>query len=273
MRSTVRYAVRDLHLNRPPVVVVEVHVKNFRTFHRRKIFRAAVACCVAFTGSAVGWADPGSVDYVEDPLAPHKTTGNTARLGTAVGYLSGEPLEATALGLTVAGGRRWGRFALEAEYSYFDLSARGPSSTRLGDAQRLGVIGRLEVIRLGSHIVGGNSMLAVYIEGGAGVAWNDWYRPSYDEPTRIVPADSKRVEGQVGFGIMLDHRLQEPIGFPHRIGWYLGWRMAVTPHNEGIASICRGASCKPMTTIPDDPQDRRFVDRSMLFQSALFVTW
>lgn len=271
MHSTMRCAVRDLHREVSPAVAVEVHVKNFGYFPGRRILCAAAAC-LSFTGSAVVWADPAPTDYVEDPMAPHRTTGSTARLGTGVGYLSGDAVGATALGLSVAGGRRWGRFALEAEYGWYELSARGASSATLGDAQRLGVIGRFEVIRLGSHIVGANSMLAVYVEGGAGVAWNDWYRPDADEPTRIVPADTKRVEGQVGFGIMLDHRLQEPIGFPHRIGWYLGWRLAMTPHNEGIASVCRGTSCKPMTATPDTEQDR-FIDRSMLFQSALFVTW
>jgi hypothetical protein len=246
-------------------------VKNFNTFPGRKLLRAAVAC-LTFTGTGVGWADPATADYVEDPMAPHRTTGSTARLGTAVGFIQNEPIATTAVGLTVAGGKRWGRLAVEAEYGYFDLSARGPSSTGLGDAHRLGVIGRVEVIRLGSNIVGANSMLALYVEGGAAVAWNDWYRPDADEAPRIVPDDTKRVEGQFGFGLMLDHRLQEPIGFPHRVGWFLGWRMAVTPHTEGTASICRGTSCKPMVTTPDPTADR-FVDRSMLFQSALFVTW
>src|SRR6185503_6677017 len=98
----------------------------------------------------------------------------------------------------------------------------------------------LDVIRLGPRIVGENSMLALYIEGGAGTAWNHWYKPAYDEHSRLVPADTRRVEGQVGFGIYIDHRLQEPIGFPHRVGWYLGWRMAVSPHEQMQASMCQG---------------------------------
>ena len=246
-------------------------MKNFRNFSGCKVFCAALAC-LGFTGSAVAWAEPARTDYVEDPMAPHRTNGNTARLGTAVGYLDGDSQGrggATALGLTAAGGHRWGRLALEAEYSYLQLSQRGPSDTRLGDAQRLGVIGRIDVIRLGSSIVGGNSMMAVYLEGGAGVAWNDWYRPASDEPSRIVPADTKRVEGQVGFGIMLDHRLQEPIGFPRRIGWFLGWRMAMSPPTSEPMAVCRGVSCRPIQSTPDD----RYLARSMLFQSSLSVTW
>jgi len=231
----------------------------------------AVALCLVFTGSGVAWGDPATAEYVEDPLAPHHTTGSTARLGTAVGYVRGDSVEATALGLTVGGGRRWNRFGVEAEYSYLELSERGPSAVVIGDAQRLGVIGRFEVIRLGSEIVGGNSMLAVYVEGGAGVAWNDWYRPSADQPAqRFVPDDTKRVEGQLGFGVMLDHRLQEPIGFPHRIGWFLGWRMTMTPHEDTPMSVCRGVSCR---RIEMPSSSDRYVDRSMLFQSSLSVTW
>ncbi|MEO8703461.1 MAG: hypothetical protein ABI867_25665, partial [Kofleriaceae bacterium] len=198
-------------------------MKDFRYFSAASL----AAACLVFTGGAVAWADPAHpsrVEYIEDPMAPHDTTGTTARLGTSVGFLYGERVDALALGLTAAGGMRWGRLALEAEYGYFDLSAKGASDTTLGDAQRLAVIGRVEVLRLGSSVVGGNSMLAVYVEGGVGIAWNDWYRPSAGSPVRVVPEDTKRVEGQGGFGIMLDHRLQEPIGFPHRIGWFLGWR-------------------------------------------------
>ncbi len=240
-------------------------MKNIREF-------TAVALCLAFTGGGVAWADPATVDYIEDPLAPHKTTGSTARLGTAVGYISTDSIEATALGVTVAGGRRWGRLAIEAEYSYLSLSERGPSDLTIGDAQRLGVIGRFEVIRLGSSVVGDNSMLAVYVEGGAGVAWNDWYRPDADQPgQRLVADDTKRVEGQIGFGIMLDHRLQEPIGFPRRIGWFLGWRMSMTPHGDTPMSVCRGVSCRRIEMEPSS--DDRYVDRSMLFQSSLSVTW
>jgi len=243
-------------------------VRNFHKFSDRNVL-CVVLACLGFTGSAVAWADPARVDYVEDPMAPHHTTGNTARLGTSVGFIYGEQQSATAIGLTAAGGHRWGRLALEAEYSYLELQERGPSNIRLGDAQRLGVIGRLEVIRLGSNIVGGNSMIAFYVEGGGGVAWNDWYRPAADEPSRIVPADTKRVEGQLGFGVMLDHRLQEPIGFPHRIGWFLGWRVSMSPHDTVPMTSCRGSTCRPVMMQDED----RYVDRSMLFQSSLSVTW
>jgi len=202
-------------------------------------------------------------------MAPHNTTGTTLRAGTAVGFIYGERLDVLALGGTIAAGHRWGRLALEAEYAFLGFQVKGPSSLSLGDGQRLGVLGRFDVIRLGPRIVGGNSLLSIYAEGGAAVAWNDWYRPASDEPSRVVPQDSKRVEGQVGFGIQIDHRLQEPIGFPHRVGWFLGWRLALAPHAAEPASICRGVSCREAPMMPDE----EYTDRSMLFQSSLSVTW
>jgi hypothetical protein len=241
-------------------------VREFRQFSRWTL----VAVCLGFTGSGVAWADtPRPENYVEDPMAPHNTTGTTARLGTAVGFIYGERLDVLALGMTAAGGHRWGRFTLEAELSYLGFQVAGPSSQSLGNGQRLGVLARFDVIRLGPRIVGGNSLVSFYVEGGSGVAWNHWYKPAADEASRIVPDDTKRVEGQVGFGIEIDHRLQEPIGFPHRIGWFLGWRMAFAPHEPETASVCRGFECRPAPMMSDD----RFVDRSMLFQSSLAFTW
>jgi len=203
-------------------------------------------------------------------MAPHVTNGTTARLGTVVGFIYGERVDVTAIGLATAIGQRWGRFALESEYAYLQFQERGPSSLGLGQGHRLGVIGRFDVIRNGPRIVGGNSLLSAYVEGGAGVAWNRWFRPAFDEPTRVVPDDAKHAEGLVGFGIEIDHRLQEPIGFPHRIGWFLGWRMAFAPHETETASICRGGtSCRPAPMMTEPT----YTDRSMLFQSSLSVTW
>ena len=229
--------------------------------------------CLTFTGSAVAWAESPTIPrpdhYVEDPMAPHDTTGTAARIGTAVGFVYGERQDVLAVGLTAAAGHRWGRLTLEAEYSYLSFQVKGPSSLRLGEGDRLGVLGRFDVLRLGPRIVGANSLLSFYVEGGAAVAWNQWFEPAYDEEMRLVPDDSKRVEGQVGFGIQIDHRLQEPIGFPRRVGWFLGWRMAFAPHETEAASICRGVTCRPAPMMPND----RYTDRSMLFQSSLQFTW
>ena len=76
-------------------------MRNIRNFRGLRI----ALSCLVFTGAAVAWADPArpaNADYVEDPMAPHNTTGNTARLGTSVGFLNGDPANhagaATSLG-------------------------------------------------------------------------------------------------------------------------------------------------------------------------------
>lgn len=225
--------------------------------------------CLGFTGAGVAWADPAQAEYVEDPYAPHVTKGTTARVGTMVGIVYGERQDVTAVGLAAAIGQRFGRFTVESEYIYLGFQERGPSSLRLGNGHRLGVLGRFDVIRVGPRYVGGNSLLSIYVEGGAGVAWNAWARPEYDERTRLVQADTKRAEGLVGFGVQIDHRLQEPIGFPRRIGWFLGWRLGLSPHEPEPASICRGVSCRPAPMMAEE----RYTERSMLFQSSLAFTW
>jgi hypothetical protein len=231
------------------------------------VFIAGV--CLGITGARVAWAEPAQVDWIEDPYAPHVTRGTTARLGTAVGFLYNEPLDVLAIGATMAVGQRFGRLAIESEFDYLAIQALNGTSQRLGDAERLGVLARFDVLRIGPRWVGGNSLLSFYVEGGAAVAWNHWYQPASNEPARVVPDDTKRVEGQAGFGIELDHRLQEPIGFPRRIGWFLGWRVAVSPRSGDSTLACRGDTCRTLQTMPED----RLVDRSMLFQSSLAMTW
>jgi hypothetical protein len=225
--------------------------------------------CLGITGARVGWAEPAHVDWVEDPYAPHVTRGSTVRLGTAVGFLYGEPLDVLAIGATLAAGQRFDRLTIESELDVLALKHDGGANQRVGDAERLGVIARYDVLRIGPRWVGGNSLLSLYVEGGAAVAWNHWSPPASNEAMRVVPDDTKRVEGQAGFGISLDHRLQEPIGFPHRIGWFLGWRIAMAPGASAPGVACRGTTCRATPAMPED----RFTDRSMLFQSSLAMTW
>lgn len=225
--------------------------------------------CLGFTGVGVAWAGPAHVEYVEDPYAEHVTSGSTARLGTAVGFIYGERLDVLALGLTAGVGQRFGRLTVEAEYSYLGFQDKGASNSRLGTGQRLGALARLDVIRIGPRWVGGNSLLSLYVEGGAAIAWNHWFSPRWDEAPRVVPMDTKRPEATLGFGVSLEHRLQEPIGFPRRIGWFLGWRLAMAPHQAEAATVCRGTSCRAAPMMPEDS----YTDRSMLFQSSMAVTW
>jgi hypothetical protein len=228
--------------------------------------------CLGFTGAGVAWADGAhSVDWVENPYAPHRTYGPVVKVGTVVGFLFNERLDVTAVGISAGIGHRFGRFAVESEYTYLQLQERGPSDLRLGDGQRLSLLGRVDVLRVGPRYVGGNSLLSVFVEGGAGVAWNRWFKPGYGEAARLVPADSKRAEAQAGFGVEIDHRLQEPIGFPKRISWSLGWRLSLAPHDAEPATICRssGVSCSAAPMMPEE----RYTDRSMLFQSTFGMMW
>jgi hypothetical protein len=270
-----------VHGSRVTTILNEVQVRNFRRFRVAPL----VLVCLGFTGVRVAWADPAqpvpSPDlYVEDPYAPHNTTGSEARVGTIVGFLHGEPTQSVlALGVTTAAGYRFGRFTVESELSFFNLQTRGTIMTPLGtgdgdisvgNGERLAALARYDVLRLGPHVVGPNSLLSIYVEGGAAVAWNHWSKPGAFEASRIVPDDTKRVEGQLGFGLALDHRLQEPIGFPHRIAWFIGWRVAMSPHEAMSGTLCRGVSCK-VVAMPDD--NSSYVDRSLLFQSSLAFTF
>jgi hypothetical protein len=232
--------------------------------------------CLAFTGGHRAWADPAHLDdpmhadFVEDPYAAHETSGSEVRLGTQVGFIHRDGVNASALGLSVAAGRRFGRLTIEAEYSYLTYHNSGLTETSLGDGNSLGVMGRFDVLRIGPRWVGPNSLLSFYVEGGALVTMNHWLDPSSNEPERIVPADSKRVEGQVGFGLELEHRLQEPPTFPHRIGWFLGWRYSLAPQQAMASSVCRGSECRAAPMMPDDSS---YTERSMLFQSSMQFTW
>jgi hypothetical protein len=241
-----------------------------RNFRRFRIARALIVC-LAFTGGGVAWAEGAQQPdfYVEDPYAPHTTTGSEARVGSAVGFLYHEAVDVTAIGASAAIGYRFGRLTVEAEYTYLAFQVRGPDDTPLGAGQRLVALGRFDVLRLGPRIAGANSLLSLYVEGGVGTAWNHWFYPAYNQESRLVPADTQRPESQIGFGVALDHRLQEPIGFPHRVGWFLGWRVAMSPHQPMTASVCRGVSCRPVEMMDED----RLVDRSMLFQSSLAFTF
>ena len=105
-------------------------MRNIRRFRNT----ALPIVCLAFTGGGVAWADdtPATPDfYIEDPYAPHKTVGSEARIGSSVGFLYHEPVDVTAVGGSAAMGYRFGRFTVEAEYTYLAFQVRGPVGRRL----------------------------------------------------------------------------------------------------------------------------------------------
>lgn len=223
------------------------------------------------------WAEDGDDDdapgrrWVDSPYAPHDTTGANLRLGSAVGRLVHDEQRYTALGLTIAGGPRMGRFTLEGHYTYLDLTAPGPSSQRFGSAHRLGVMARADLIRVGSRVVGANTLLAFYGEAGLFHQLHRWLRPGvYDRP-REVSLDGGRAGAMLGFGFNLDIRLEQPRGFPARVGWQFGWQMTSSDeHEPGPTMICRGVSCLMQTSTGSRPPIR---DRSMLVTSTIAFTW
>src|SRR5262249_34967405 len=147
----------------------------------------------------------------------------------------------TALGLTIAGGPRMGRFTLEGHYTFLELSAPGPSNQQFGTAHRFGVMGRADLVRLDSHIVGANALLALYGEPGLFHQRPHWSkRDVYDQP-REVSLDGGRSGAVLGFGSNLDFRLEQPRGFPNRVGWQLGWQMTASDeHAPDPSVICKG---------------------------------
>jgi hypothetical protein len=231
--------------------------------------------CLGFTGSVAADPDPDgppppvSADrYV--PPAPKQDFGSTVRVGTAVGFVYGTPGDVLALGATAAIGQRFGRLGIEAEYSYLSFQQRQTTMSKFGDVdgdvgigrgQRVDLMVRLDALRFGPTVDRKRSLVTLYVEGGAGIAWNHWSRAAVADGNQVTLADTKRTEGQAGFGIQI---------FPHRVAWLIGWRFAITPHEPMLGTICRGVSCRVMTSTDDSGG---VVDRSMLFQSSLEFTF
>lgn len=212
--------------------------------------------------------------WVDDPYAPHDTSGTNLRVGSAVGRLVHDQRRYTALGATIAGGPRMGRLTLEGHYTYLGLSAPGPSSERFGSAHRFGVMGRADLLRLDSHVVGANSLLAFYAEAGLVHQLHRWLRPGVADRPREVALDGSRAGAIVGFGFNLDFRLEQPRGFPARVGWQLGWQLTTSDEHEPDPTvICRGVSClmAPAGTRPSTSAPAR--DTSMLVTSTVAFTW
>jgi hypothetical protein len=220
----------------------------------------------AMGSEAEGGTDPR---WVDSPYAPHRPSGMVMRAGTEVGYVYGKRLEVFALGGGIAIGHRWDRITVEANYDYLSFQELGASSLALGRAQRLGVTGRVEPIRFGSSMVGQNSMLAVYVEASVGRQFETWYKPRYDEPSRVVPDGGTHTEASVGLGLMLDHRLERPSKLS-RVGWLLGWRAVAAPNAPEDYVVCRGpTSCARTGEMPM----KREYETALLFTSSLSLTW
>ena len=248
--------------------------------------RRSAACgatvLLAFTGTGVAVAQtpPGETapappqiehtNWVDDPYAPNVTDGTLLQFGTAVGPVTIDSRKYTALGAIIELGKRFGRFTVAAEYDYLTLQDPGPSSQIFGRAQDLALVGRVDVLQLGPHIVGANSMVAFYAEGVVERTSYHYYMPGPEDAPRFVPDDNGRTQAAVGFGALLDHRLEQPLGFPNRIGWQLGWRLASSPRDQHDPMLtCHG--CVPLVSEPT--MISRTYDKELIVTSTLNFTW
>jgi hypothetical protein len=242
------------------------------TMRDSRSVRAVVgfSLCLVFTARPLARADSALPDTgLVDSLKPHMTWGPSVRVGTVVGAVEASAASATSLGLAIAAGHRFGRLAIESELTLMTLEEPGPSSLSLGRAERLGVIVRYDVVRFTADSIGPNTLIGGFVEGGAAQSWAQWYEPGDRELPRNVPADTRRVEGQAGMGVSIDHRLQDAHGSLSRVAWHLGWRFAAPSLREESGYACRGA-CR----LASEPiQTSEKLERSVLFQSSLAFTW
>jgi hypothetical protein len=228
--------------------------------------------CLGFTLPTVAVADEAQAPpkkWIEDPYEPHETVGPNLRVGSAVGWIVHDDKTYTALGGAISVGPRIGRFTLEAGYVFAELSEPGPSSLAHGNFHRLSANVRADLIRLGSRSLGPNSMLAIYGEAGLARQFHHWYRPSFSEGMREIPLDAGRSFGVFGFGLNLDHRLEQPFNLA-RIGWQLGWQLTASDRVDRMNTIiCRGPECVAGPIVPRSPVR----DTSLLVTSTIAFTW
>ncbi|MEZ4361351.1 MAG: hypothetical protein R3B48_14290 [Kofleriaceae bacterium] len=227
----------------------------------------AVTLCLGFTLERAVRAD--SARSPQAHTSPHRTWGPTVRIGSVVGTVDTPEDSVTALGIVAAVGHRFGRLAFETESAAMEMQEQGPSSVRLGRGLSLGVLVRYDVARFSSKLVGPNTLLSVYVEGGAALDWLHWYEPAIDELARYVPADSRQSQGQAGFGISIDHRLSQPTGAPNRVAWHLGWRASAPLPEDPPPYACRG-ECRLAVQMPSAPS---VAEGAVFFQSSLVFTW
>ena len=237
---------------------------------RARVWWSACAVLLGFTlPAAADEASGPSARWVEDPYQPHDTRGTNLRAGSAVGYLFHDAERYTALGPVVAFGPRFGRVTVEASYLFAELSEPGPSTLQHGNVHRIGAMVRGDVVRIGPHAVGANSMLAVYAEGGVAQHRYHWYRPAYNERARAVPVDDNRPTVVLGFGLNLEHRLEQPHALA-RVGWQLGWQLTASDQRPMSPTLeCRATTCVSGPVVMTGVAR----DTSLLVTSTLAFTW
>jgi hypothetical protein len=194
-----------------------------------------------FTGGELARAQTSHEDLFPPEPAPGARNGPGLRLGTVTGYEVFADKRVSALGGHVAVSARLGPVSAEAEYSHLmlyepDERPEHSGNTQIGELDRIGVTGRLDIDALSRLMVGPRSRLVLWLEAGLGAQRGRWYTgQAFQRSDRVA-----------GAGWLLDHRLKRPLGFPSRIGWHFGWRVVLPsePRPAYTASIvCKATGC------------------------------
>ena len=141
------------------------------------------------------------------------------------------------LGPMVGLGARFGRFLGEVDYAY--LSFIDPD-TQDGQVQRLGANLRFDVDRayLECTRYACTRATSFYVEGGAAERYGHWFIDN----AHVAPLTSPTPELHLGLGLEWDNQIA-----PHRNGWQLGLRVALTP-NDAAPVAARGSTMPPATS-------------------------
>ncbi len=184
-----------------------------------------------------------------------ETAGVALRVGTVAGFAEFRQQRVTAVGASLAGAYWLGPFTLEGTYDVARLGDFRDNSPRAprGTLHRLGLVGRLNLLRAGSVIL--------FAEGGMGRQMATW-----------VDGESfARNDAVVGFGWMLDHRFEPRRWFLSRVGWHFGWRITAA-RAGGVASsslaLCESGQCRRGPVDKVSP-----ADFGLFVTSGLTFTW
>jgi hypothetical protein len=184
--------------------------------------------------------------------------GPTVRFGlTGAAFDRGAPNKIEG-GPAVALGLRSGPFVAELEWAYlsfFDIDTTG------GGVQRVGVTLRADLLRsYATHCMfhyACTRASSLWADVGAGERFGQWLLDSQN----IAPASGHEPELHVSLGVELDNRI-----VPHRDGWQLGVRFAVSPRGVGQGAACRSGGDCTMTGGPTTAGDRGGYDESLLIE-------
>jgi hypothetical protein len=195
--------------------------------------------------------------------------GPVVRLGTAVGFSEIGERSVSTLGGQVALGYRIGPVILDAEYerlamlTYLEDEYHNANRGRL---HRIGVSGRIFLLRIGGRVRDPSSSLRLYLEGGAGRQSGRW----------STGEDFDRNDVSVGAGWLLDFKDAPPrIGLPfHSFGWHFGWRVtAARADGEDVVFLesCPGGKGGKGCDAP--PMPGHDTDLGLIVVCAMTAAW